>query len=79
MTDIEKYTLLSRRPLSKNDISYIIANVRGAWISCLGGLNRPEELDTQGNIIYSFFCTKLTPKIETNLKQHGLELKFVRI
>ena len=79
MIDTEKYTLLSKRTLSKEDINYLIADVNGARISWLGEVNKPLEIDSRGNIIYSFFCKRLTRKNRKNLKQQGLELKFVPI
>ena len=79
MVDIEKYTLLSKRALSKENIEYIITNVHGAGISWVGDVSKPLEIDAQGNTLYSFFCTKLTPKNKLDLQKHGLELKFVQI
>lgn len=79
MADGEKYTILSRKQLSGENLDYIIKIVRGAGLSWIGDLKNVLDRDPEGNFVYTLICTRLTPQNRTALQQHGLELKFLQI
>ncbi len=78
MTDGERYTILAKKKLSREDREYIIAQVRGATIAWSGDMDNVEETEDD-YFKYTLTCTRLTPENKTDLQLSGLELKFIQI